>query len=77
MSGANEAVVVFEGHGEVTVPVGTTVGPVPALKPPGRSTAFEPRMDAVPGVGEQTDAILKELGFDPTAIEAMRAAKAV
>ena len=59
------------------VPVGTTVGSVPALKPPGRSTAFEPRMDAVPGVGEQTDAILKELGFDPTAIEAMRAAKAV
>jgi itaconate CoA-transferase len=59
------------------VPVGTTVGPVPALKPPGRSTAFEPRMDAVPGVGEQTDVILKELGFDATAIEAMRAAKAV
>jgi 2Fe-2S ferredoxin len=25
MSGANEAVVVFEGHGEVTVPVGTSI----------------------------------------------------
>jgi len=59
------------------VSVGTTVGQVPALKPPGRSTAFEPVMRAVPGVGEQTDAILNELGFDAIAIEAMRAVKAI
>ena len=59
------------------VPVDTPVGPVPALKPPGRSTAYEPRMDAIPAVGAQTDAILKELGFDSSTIERLRAAKAI
>ena len=32
--------------------------------PPGVPDSFEPRMDAVPGVGEHTDAILAELGYD-------------
>jgi itaconate CoA-transferase len=59
------------------VPVDTPVGPLPALKPPGRSTAYEPRMDAIPAVGAQTDAILKELGYDSSTIERMRAAKAI
>jgi itaconate CoA-transferase len=59
------------------VPVDTPVGPVPALKPPGRSTAYEPRMDAIPAVGAQTDAILKELGFDSSTIKRLRAAKAI
>jgi itaconate CoA-transferase len=59
------------------VPVDTPVGPVPALKPPGRSTAYEPRMDAIPAVGAQTDAILEELGFDASTIKRLRAAKAI
>ena len=59
------------------VPVNTPVGPVPALKPPGRSTAYEPRMDAIPAVGAQTDAILEELGFDASTIKRLRAAKAI
>jgi len=59
------------------VPVDTPVGPVPALKPPGRSTAYEPRMDAIPAVGAQTDTILKELGLDASTIERLRAAKAI
>jgi len=59
------------------VPVDTPVGPVPALKPPGRSTAYEPRMDAIPAVGAQTDTILKELGLDACTIERLRAAKAI
>ena len=59
------------------VPVDTPVGPLPALKPPGRSTAYEPRMDAIPAVGAQTDTILKELGYDSSTIERMRAAKAI
>jgi itaconate CoA-transferase len=40
--------------------VQTPVGPVPAMLPPGLNVA---RMDPVPGVGEHTDSILKELGF--------------
>jgi len=59
------------------VPVDTPVGPVPALKPPGRSTAYEPRMDAIPAVGAQTDAILEELGFDASTIKRRLAAKAI
>jgi crotonobetainyl-CoA:carnitine CoA-transferase CaiB-like acyl-CoA transferase len=34
-------------------------------------------MDAVPALGEHTDAILRELGYDDAAIAALRAAKAV
>jgi itaconate CoA-transferase len=40
--------------------VGTPVGPVPALLPPGQRDA---RMDPVPAVGEHTAAILAELGM--------------
>jgi len=45
------------------VEVGSPSGPLPALLPPGRSTAFTPRMDPVPDIGEHTDAILRELGL--------------
>lgn len=38
-------------------------GPIPALLPPGINTAYEYRMDKIPGVGEHTEAILKELGY--------------
>ena len=38
-------------------------GPVPALLPPG-SWDVDPRMDPVPALGEHTDAILVELGYD-------------
>jgi len=43
--------------------VGSPVGPLPALLPPGVSDAFDYRMDPIPDVGEHTDAILRELGF--------------
>jgi itaconate CoA-transferase len=33
-------------------------GPIPALLPPGEVDAFTPRMDAVPALGEHSDAIL-------------------
>jgi len=42
--------------------VATPNGPIPALLPPGRTEAWRPRMDAVPGLGQHTDAILAELG---------------
>jgi crotonobetainyl-CoA:carnitine CoA-transferase CaiB-like acyl-CoA transferase len=35
---------------------------------------FEPRMDPVPALGEHTDAILSELGYEPERIQALRAA---
>jgi crotonobetainyl-CoA:carnitine CoA-transferase CaiB-like acyl-CoA transferase len=59
------------------VQVNTPAGPIPALKPPGRSTAYEPRMDDIPAVGDHTLAILNELGFDAAAIHELQAAKAI
>jgi itaconate CoA-transferase len=56
--------------------VGSPAGPLPALLPPG-SWNEGPRMDAIPGLGEHTDAILGELGLDAVAIAALRAAGAV
>ena len=43
--------------------VDSPAGAVPALKPPGASDAFEPRMDGIPGVGAHNAAILAELGL--------------
>ncbi|MFM9993838.1 MAG: CaiB/BaiF CoA transferase family protein [Burkholderiaceae bacterium] len=43
--------------------VGSSVGPLPALLPPGQHDGFEARMDAIPHVGQHTAAILQELGF--------------
>ena len=50
--------------------VGSPVGPLPALLPPGVSDAFDYRMDPIPAVGEHTDAILRELGFADAQIAA-------
>lgn len=44
------------------VDVSSPIGPIPALLPPGRPDA---RMDAIPALGEHTDAILAELGLAP------------
>ena len=58
--------------------VGSPAGPIPALLPPGQWDDGEgPRMDPVPAVGEHTDALLAELGYDREAIAALRAAQAV
>lgn len=52
--------------------VATPSGRIPALLPPGKTDAFSPRMDAVPELGQHTEAILKQLGWPPERIEAMR-----
>ena len=57
--------------------VGSPAGDIPALLPPGRSNAFDHRMDPVPAVGEHTEAILRELGQDDAAIATLRAAGAI
>ncbi len=57
--------------------VGSPAGPIPALLPPGRNSAFEYRMDAVPRVGEHTEAILRELGLNDDELSALRQAQAI
>jgi itaconate CoA-transferase len=52
--------------------VGSPAGPLPALLPPASNSAFEPRMDPVPALGEHTEAVLQELGYDHAALEALR-----
>ena len=48
-----------------------------AVLPSGAVDAFTPRMDAVPALGQHTDAILGELGRDAAAIERLRRAGAI
>ena len=57
--------------------VGSPVGDLPALLPPGRSSAFDYRMDPVPAVGQHTESILRELGQSEAQIAALRAAHAI
>ena len=45
------------------VEVDTPSGKVPALLPPGLPDTYTPRMDAVPALGANTEAILGELGY--------------
>ena len=47
-------------------------GPVRMTIPPATIDGVEPRMDAIPDVGEQTDAILAELGYSPATIAGWR-----
>jgi crotonobetainyl-CoA:carnitine CoA-transferase CaiB-like acyl-CoA transferase len=52
--------------------VGSPAGDIPALLPPGRNNRYDYRMDPVPAVGEHTEAILRELGLDDAAVQALR-----
>ena len=57
--------------------VDSPAGAIAALLPPGRNNAFDYRMDAIPAVGQHTEAILRELGQDTEAIARLREAGAV
>lgn len=57
--------------------VGSPSGMIPALLPPGKNTAFTPRMDPVPALGEHTDSLLAELGYTGTDVQRMREQGAV
>jgi itaconate CoA-transferase len=52
--------------------VPSPVGPLQALTPPILLDATEPRMEAIPALGENTDAILDEIGYTPDEIQRLR-----
>jgi crotonobetainyl-CoA:carnitine CoA-transferase CaiB-like acyl-CoA transferase len=57
--------------------VGSPVGHLPALLPPGRVSSFDYRMDPVPAVGQHTEAILRELGQGDGEIAALQQTGAI
>jgi len=57
--------------------VGSPGGEFNMLKPPFNLSGFEPRMDAVPALGEHTRAILGELGYDEAAVADLAARAAI
>ena len=52
-------------------------GMIDALKPPFNLSDFEPRMDAVPALGEHTRSVLSELGYADSQIDALAAEGAI
>ena len=53
--------------------VDSPVGPLPALVPPVDMEGVEPVMGAVPALGQHTDGILRELGFEAATVAGWRA----
>ena len=53
--------------------IDTPAGPIEAVLPPVTMTGVKYRMDPIPGVGEQTDAILAGIGRTPEQIAALHA----
>jgi itaconate CoA-transferase len=59
------------------VEVMTPTGSMPALKPPGSGSAWNPRMDPIPALGQHTTDILRDLGYDDDHIAALKSAGAI
>ncbi|MDU4251870.1 CaiB/BaiF CoA-transferase family protein [Pseudomonas sp.] len=57
--------------------IDSPAGRLPALLPPVNSNAYAPRMDAVPALGQQTDDLLRELGYTPGDIQRLHEQGAV
>ena len=57
--------------------VDTPAGPIDVMKPPFNLDGFEPRMDAVPALGQHSRAILLELGFSSLEVERMAKEKII
>jgi itaconate CoA-transferase len=57
--------------------VDSPAGPLPALLPPGAPADFDIRMDAIPAIGEHTEAILMGLGYSKEDVARLRTENAV
>jgi itaconate CoA-transferase len=57
--------------------VPSPAGEIDALKPPANISGMEPRLGAIPALGEHSRAILSELGYSPAQIERLAAAGAI
>ena len=57
--------------------VDSPVGPIPALLPPTMACGCGARMDPIPALGQHTDAVLTELGYNRSEIENLRAERAI
>ena len=57
--------------------VASPVGPLPALLPPAVPNTWTARMDPIPALGQHTESILSELGYDTAAITALHTKKAI
>ena len=57
--------------------VNSSQGPLRTLQPPVDLQDFEPQLSSVPELGEHTDFILKELGFDSRTIDDLRAQQVI
>ena len=57
--------------------VGSPAGDLRAMKPPFNLSDFEPRMEAIPALGEHSRRILEELGYTAPDIDRLAAAKAI
>ena len=57
--------------------VGSSAGPLEALRPPFNLDGFEPRMDAVPALGAHTRAILAEIGYTDGDITRLASERAI
>jgi itaconate CoA-transferase len=57
--------------------VGTPTGAVPALLPPGIAHVEEMQLDAVPALGQHTEALLLEMGYMPEMIRDLREAAVI
>lgn len=52
--------------------VDSPAGALPALLPPASNSAFQPRMDKIPGLGEHSAAILRGLGYAEEQIQTFK-----
>jgi itaconate CoA-transferase len=57
--------------------VASPVGSLPALLPPGVPNTWTARMDAIPELGQHTQSILSELGYDDARINQLKSEKAI
>ncbi|AEG92756.1 CaiB/BaiF CoA transferase family protein [Ramlibacter tataouinensis] len=57
--------------------VDSPAGPLAALLPPGVNSSFDYRMDAIPAVGQHTEAILRELGLGEAQIRTLQGSRAI